>query len=206
MCGQHYWLILCHSMSSTLGVSTGSRMLLGNCVVHRWASSWIRKIRLALWPTGSCLTGAGWAAPGELPGELIRPTMEGSNYNCLAVTFSRHRGALIDPRSRLLTEPGASTQYKRLSKCSRKNLGVVFCQRQESQYSSSWTSLKLFSPDDRFSLKMHQIQFSAGALIWKKGKKRRKGGRGEREGNGKGKRNGKGKADKTVIVRQCDFS
>jgi len=180
-------------------------MLLGNCVVHRWASSWIRKIRLALWPTGSCLTGAGWAAPGELPGELIRPTMEGSNY-CLAVTFSRHRGALIDPRSRLLTEPGASTQYKRLSKCSRKNLGVVFCQRQESQYSSSWTSLKLFSPDDRFSLKMHQIQFSAGALIWKKGKKRRKGGRGEREGNGKGKRNGKGKADKTVIVRQCDFS
>ena len=58
--------ILCRNMSSTLGVSTVSRMLLGNCVVHRWASSWIRKIRLALWPTSSCFTGAGGAVPGEL--------------------------------------------------------------------------------------------------------------------------------------------
>ena len=33
--------------------------------VGRWASSWIRKMRLALWPTSSCCTGAGAAAPGE---------------------------------------------------------------------------------------------------------------------------------------------
>jgi len=33
----------------------------------------LRKIHLALWPTDSCFTGAGVAAPGELPGELSIP-------------------------------------------------------------------------------------------------------------------------------------
>ena len=68
----------------------------------RWASSWIRKIRLALWPTGS-------AAPGELPGSVFNfkrlklfrtqnfQLTLSSNNTYLQISFYNHNKRLVIP-------------------------------------------------------------------------------------------------------------
>ena len=82
-----------------------------------------------------------------------------SSLNTSAPSLAIRRHDFKQARPQYTVNVGANALEK-------ESGGKCFARDRGSQYSSSWTSLKLFSPDTRFfTQKFHQIRFSAAGFV-----------------------------------------